>query len=293
MTLPTFGLIQPETLPKALRQLEETPAAAPIAGGTCLLVELRKRAIMSDDLLDLSRIRELRQIRIEGDELVLGATATIADVLDSTAVRDHAPVLYEACRTFAAPLIRNRATVGGNLAHGSPAADTAPPLLLYDAMVELQAHGRKRLMPLNRFFAGPCTTNLRPGHLVTAIRLPIEGAPARWTYEKLRLRQAGAISVASVAVLSRPGDDGGTETRIALGAVAPTPIRAWDAEEALRGVTLSDHVIEVAATIAAEETRPITDIRGTADHRRRGVKILLRRALTRLMEQYQEETDAA
>ncbi len=291
MSLPAFELLQPGTLSKALKLLDETPTAVPIAGGTCLLVDLRRRAASADVLLDLSRVQELRRIEIADGKLVIGATVTIAKLLASPAVERCAGVLREACKTFAAPLVRNRATIGGNLVHASPAADTAPPLLLLDAAVELQAHGRKRLMPLARFFAGPCETRLRRGYLLTAVRIPVlEGTP-RWAYEKLRLRNANAISVVSVAALTVPTGDGPPEVRIAIGAVAPIPIRARDAEEALRGTELTERAIVTAAKIAAEEARPIDDIRGSSGYRRREVEVLVRRCLSRLMKSDGGETD--
>jgi len=283
VTLPTFDLLQPKTLDEALKLLSETPEAVPIAGGTCLLVDLRERSTSADVLLDLSRIEELRRIETVGDELVIGATVTISEILGDPSVAEHAGVLRRACEMFAAPLIRNRATIGGNLAHASPAADTAPPLLLLDTMVEIQADGRKRVTPLHRFFAGPCETHLRPAHLVTAVRIPISKGTPRWTYEKIRLRKADAISVVSAAALAVPSKAGPPEIRIALGAVAPTPVRAWDAEEVLKGRKLTSEAIAVAAKVAAEEARPIDDLRGSAGYRRREVEVLVRRCLSGLM----------
>jgi len=293
MTLPAFDLLQPETLDEALKLLGETPEAVPIAGGTCLLVDLRERKTPAGVLLDLSRIEALRRVEIVGDELIIGATATIAEILDDPSVAAHAGVLHEACKTFAAPLIRNRATIGGNLAHASPAADTAPPLLLLDATIEIQADGRNRVTPLHRFFAGPCETTLKPAHLLTAVRIPISEGTPRWTYEKIRLRKADAISVVSAAALAAPSKDGSPEVRIALGAVAPTPVRAWDAEETLKGRKLTPETIAAAAKVAGEEARPIDDLRGSAEYRRREVEVLVHRCLSGLMGPSGGEADGA
>ena len=282
--MPSFELLQPQSLTEALKLLNETPEAVPIAGGTCLLVDLRERKRAPQTLLDLSRLQELRRIAVVDDVLVIGAMVTIAELLDDPSVRSHAGVLHQACRTFAAPLVRNRATIGGNLAHASPAADTAPPLLLLDAELETQAEGRKRLTTLDRFFVGPCETALRLRHLLTAIRIPVPKRTPRCSYEKIRLRKADAISVVSAGAVALPKQDGPPEIRIALGAVAPTPIRAWDAEETLRGRALTPGAIAAAAKVAAEETRPIDDVRGSAAYRRREVEILVRRCLWGLME---------
>jgi len=293
VTLPAFELLQPESLTEALKLLAETPEAVPIAGGTCLLVDLRERSTSPNVLLDLSRIEELRRIETVGDELIIGATVTIAGILGDPSVAVHAGALRRACETFAAPLIRNRATIGGNLAHASPAADTAPPLLLLDTAVEIQADGRKRVTPLHRFFAGPCETHLRPAHLVTAVRIPIPEHKPRWAYEKIRLRKADAISVVTAAALAVPSEDGPPEIRIALGAVAPTPVRAWDAEEALKGKELTPEAIAVVAKVAAEEARPIDDLRGSAEYRRREVEVLVRRCLSGLLSSNGGEADGA
>jgi len=286
MTLPAFDLLQPESLRKALELLDQNRDARPLAGGTCLLVDLRKRTTAAKTLLDLSQIRNLSGIRIEDNELVIGARATIADLLLDPLVEEHAGILHEACRTFAAPLVRNRATLGGNIAHASPAADAAPPLLVLDAMIELQALGRRRVVPVTRFFTGPCETTRREDELLTAVRIPL-ASHARHAYIKLGQRKADAISVVSVACLQAPGES----PRIALGAVAPRPIRAWDAEEVLKGIDLTQQTAALAAKVASEEAQPIDDLRGTGEYRRREVEALVRRCLRRLVDQQEGDDD--
>lgn len=281
MTLPAFELFRPATLDEALQILAETPGAAPLGGGTCLLVDLRHRKRSVDALVDLSRIEPLCAIRIDDGALVLGAMATIADLLDSSQVMESAPVLHAACKTFAAPLVRNRATLGGNIAHASPAADAAPPLLALDAEVELQSPTRTRRLPIADFFLAPCQTARTDGELVTAIRIPISNGTPSWGYEKIGLRKADAISVVSAAAVR--GQDGGT-VRIALGAVAPVPIRARAAEERLGSGAWSAADIAEAARLAGEEARPIDDVRGSAAYRKRQAEILVRRCLKRVAE---------
>ncbi len=281
MTLPAFELFRPATLDDALQILAETPGAAPLGGGTCLLVDLRLRKRSADTLVDLSRIEALRGIRMEGDMLVLGATATIADLLDSPQVMEGAPILHAACKTFAAPLVRNRATLGGNIAHASPAADAAPPLLALDAAIELQSPAGTRHLPLSDFFLAPCQTARADGELVTAIRIPMGSQVPSWGYEKIGLRKADAISVVSAAAVRRQEDG---RVRIALGAVAPVPIRARAAEERLKGVAWSTADIAEAARLAGKEARPIDDVRGTAAYRKRQAEILVRRCLERVAE---------
>ena len=286
MTLPAFDLLQPESLRRALELLDKNRDAQPLAGGTCLLVDLRKRTTAAETLLDLSKIRDLSGIRIEDDELVIGARTTIADLLFDPLVEEHAGVLHEACRTFAAPLVRNRATLGGNIAHASPAADAAPPLLVLDAMIELQAIGRRRVVPITRFFTGPCETARREDELLTAIRIPL-AAQAHHAYIKLGQRKADSISVVSVACMAVSNES----PRIALGAVAPRPIRAWDAEEVLKGVDLTLQTAALAAKVASEEAQPIDDLRGTGEYRRREVEALVRRCLRLLIDQQEGDND--
>jgi len=279
MTLPAFELRQASSIAETLEILASEPKAQPLAGGTCLLVDARARKIRPETLVDLSRVTELRGIERDGDELVIGAMVTIAELLDSPLVAEHAPVLTAVCRKFAAALIRNRATIGGNLAHASPAADTAPPLLVLDAAIELRARGSVRHAPVAEFLVGPCRSDRRPGELLVSVRIPIRPAETRFAYEKIRLRKADAISVVSAAALHDRGDGA---IRLALGAVAPTPIRARSAEGALKKSGLTPEGIADAARRAAEDVRPIDDIRGAADYRSRAVEVLVRRCLERL-----------
>jgi carbon-monoxide dehydrogenase medium subunit len=276
MTLPAFELLQPSTLEEALDMLAARPNAQPLAGGTCLLVDARARKIHPDVLVDLSRLAELRGIEQDGDASVLGAATTIAELLDSPRVEAHFSVLSAACRQFAAPLIRNRATLGGNLVHASPAADTALPLLVLDAVADLRSAEATRRVPISEFFVGPCCSDRRPGELLVSVRIPFSSAESPFSYHKIRLRKADAISVVSAAALRHPEEGG---IRLALGAVAPTPIRALAAEKILREKGLTAEAVSEAARRAISEVQPIADIRGTAEYRRREVEVLVRRCL--------------
>jgi len=276
MTLPAFELVQPNTLEEALDLLAAQPNAQPLAGGTCLLVDARARKIRPETLVDLSRVAELRGIERDGEAWVLGAATTIAELLESDRVEAHVPVLTAACRQFAAPLIRNRATLGGNLVHASPAADTALPLLVLDAVAELRSSEGTRWVPIVEFFVGPCCSDRRPGELLVSVRIPFSSAKRPFAYRKIRLRKADAISVVSAAALRHPKDG---DIRLALGAVAPTPIRALAAEEILREKGLTAEAVTDAARRAISDVRPIDDMRGTADYRRREVEVLVRRCL--------------
>jgi CO/xanthine dehydrogenase FAD-binding subunit len=283
--LPTFDLLQPTTLTEALQMLSETPKAVPLAGGTNLLVNLRGGRETAETLLDLGRLDELSGIEVSGSDIVIGAMTTVAELRTSPVIAEQVPLLREACGLFAAPLVRNRATIGGNLVDASPAADLAPPLLALDAKLELRSVGGRRLVPIGEFFVSVRETVRRQDELLTAIRLPVPAQGERTAYRKLGLRKADAISVVSAAVKASFRDDGVCESvRIALGAVAPTPIRAWHAEATLKGTELTTEAASVAAKLAGETSQPIDDVRGSAEYRRREVEVLVRRCLSRLME---------
>jgi len=187
--------------------------------------------------------------------------------------------LVQAARVFANPLIRNRATVGGNLSDASPAADSAPPLLIADAEVELMSQAGSRRVPLAEFFIGVRKTQLKPGELIKTVYFPIASPQCKFGYYKLGLRKADAISVVSVAVMLEGQKGRCTRARIALGSVAPVPTRALAAEEALRNQPIGDALLSEAARLAAESASPISDLRSSADYRRRMVAVLVRRLL--------------
>jgi len=300
--LPEFELLMPETLPEALDMLAEgAPDVVPLAGGTNLLVDMRSGRRRLSMLMDVSRLSELRGVRQKDGHLIVGGGVTIAALLDDPLVAQNAPVLREAASVFANPLVRNRATVGGNLVDASPAADMAPPLLVLNAEVELVSREGARRVPLEEFLVGVRQTLRRPQELLMAVRVPLPPPHSGGGFRKLGLRKADAISVLSAAVMVE-GDGGGLpsptsppklggieggrgevycrQARIALGAVAPRPIRAYAAEGVLRGQILTPEVIAEAARLSAEATHPIDDIRGSAAYRQRVTEVLVRRLLT-------------
>lgn len=283
--LPEFDLLRPKTLPEALEMLAEA-GALPIAGGTNVIADLRAGKHEPRALVDLGRLAELRGIRRDDGHVVIGGGTTISDLLRDPLVSEHAAALHEAAAVFANPLIRNRATVGGNLADASPAADTAPPLLALDAEVELASAAGTRRVPLADFLVGVRRTLRRPDELLTAVRFPVAtGAGRRATaFHKLGLRKADAISVLSAAAaVALDGAGRCTTARVALGAVAPRPIRVPAAEAVLIGAKLTPAVIGEAARLAAEAASPIDDIRGSAAYRRQVTEVVVRRLLMQML----------
>ncbi|MBI3126872.1 MAG: xanthine dehydrogenase family protein subunit M [Candidatus Tectomicrobia bacterium] len=262
-------------------QAAQAPGAAFVAGGTNLVPDIlfgRRSAAVA---VDISRLRELRFIEEREGRLRIGALTTVTDLLESELIRREAPPLCASAFEFAGPLVRNRATIGGNLLDASPAADLAPPLLAQDGEAELRsAQGGRRVL-LQDFFLGYRKTAIRPGELLCAVSLRPLGPSGRSAYEKLQLRRAMAISVVSAAVALWMEGETCRQAGIGMGAVAPVPYRSAAAEAALRGRALGEAEIGVAAAAAREEARPIDDVRASAQYRKRMCEVLVRRLLRR------------
>jgi carbon-monoxide dehydrogenase medium subunit len=279
--LPTFELLMPQTLPEALEALAAGgPDVLPLAGGTNLIPDLRGGKHKPGTVVNVARLDELRGIQLENGHVVIGSGVTVAELLESDLVAEHAPVLRQAAGVFANPLVRNRATIGGNLGNASPAADTAPPLLVLDAKVELASSAGSRWMSLKDFFVHVCDTACEPDELITTVRWKAPASRSFGGFRKLALRKATAVSVVSVAVQVTFDDSQRCQDiRIAMGAVAPTPIRAYDAEDILRGETLTPPVIDEATHSACSAARCIGDVRSSAGYRERVTDVLVRRLL--------------
>jgi len=282
--LPEFELLMPETLPEALEMLAGgAPDVTPLAGGTGLLVDMRGGLRRPGVLVNIGGLDELRGVRREDGHVVVGGGVTIAELAEAPLIAEQASVLRQGAQVFANPLVRNRATLGGNLAYASPAADTAPPLLVLEAEVELASKEGKRWVPLEDFITGVRQTACCQNELLTAVRWPLPSPHAVGAFRKLALRKADAIAVVSVAVMVERDEDGRCrETRIALGAVAPTPIRAHAAEDLLRGQALTPTAIAEAAQIAVDHTSCIDDVRASAAYRKRVTDALVRRLLSEI-----------
>jgi len=267
----------PIELPGHLFQAYELLATAasagtplvPIAGGTDLMVaitgELREPPAA---MLDLSRIDALRGIALEQGALVLGARTTYTEIRRSALVREHLPVLVECAATIGAAQIQNRATLGGNVANASPAGDTLPILLATDATVLVGGQRGEREVTASTFFTGYRQTALAPDELILQVRFPLpKGRQVR--FRKVGTRRAQAISKVVMALAWRDvGGEGWSDVRLALGSVAPTPIRAAATEAVLEGAHPTPEVADHAAEALANELAPIEDVRSTADYRR-------------------------
>lgn len=288
--LPEFDLLTPQSLSEALRMLEEHGSdVLPIAGGTNVVVGLRETRSAPKFLMDLSSLEELSGIRRENGHIVIGGGTTITQLLEDPLIAQHGRSLRQAGVTLGNPLIRNRATVAGNLVDASPAADTAPPLLVLDAKVELVSQAGTRQVALDEFITGVNETLRRPDELVVALRWPVPDAQSADAFYKIGLRRATACSVISAAVmLMQDGSGRCRQARIALGAVAPRPIRAYEAEEALCGQPLDSDSIEQAGRLASQASSPIDDVRASAEYRQRMADVLVRRLLNQIVNENTE-----
>ena len=257
--------------------------AAFVAGGTNLVPDVLFGRKQIARAVDISRLDELRFIEEVDGKIRIGALATVTDLLASELIRAAAPPLYESALEFAGPLVRNRASVAGNLMDASPAADLAPPLLAQDGVVELASVDGERSLPLSEFFLDYRKTAVRPEELVTAIVIEPLQREDRCAYYKLQLRRAMAIAVVSVAVSLRMRGNVCAEAAIGLGAVAAIPCRAHDAETHLRGKEIGEAEIEAAATAAADSAQPIDDVRASAAYRKKMCGVLVRRLLKKAL----------
>ena len=270
----------PRTLNDALAWWTDHPDATLLAGGTDILVRLRD-ALVWPPLLDLTQIEELRGIDLHGGRVRIGALATYTQIETNASVCEHAGVLAQAARLVGSPQIRNRGTIGGNLANASPAGDTLPALFVLEATLDLVSATGTRRVPIATFFTGPGKTLLQPQELIAGVTFaPVPGA--RGVFLRLGQRRALAISKVSLALLLTARAGRIADLRIALGAVAPTVIRAPRTEAALRGAALAHPPLDSARAAVQEEAVPITDIRSEKDYRREMCAVLLERALQRL-----------
>ncbi len=291
--LPEFDLYLPKSLQEALECMaEHAPDVSPLAGGTNLVVDLRSDRRAPHTLVDISHLPELKGIRRADGHVAAGAGVTVAELLADPRMSQASPCLRAAASVFASPLVRNRATLGGNLGDGSPAADTAPPLLALDAEIELASASGRRSMPLEEFFLHVRKTRLQPGEIITGARWTAAGENTYTAFQKLGLRKADAISVVSAAVrVDVTGDGEVQKARIALGSVAPVPLRAKAAEDALFGQKLTPVCAREAAELAARAAAPISDLRASAEYRREMVAVLVRRLLEQIAGQIQAKEE--
>jgi CO/xanthine dehydrogenase FAD-binding subunit len=280
------GYETPASVDGTLRRLADYgPGARLIAGGTDLLVELRRAPRPELTLIDVSRIERLDRVWLDDKDWIhIGPAVTHNQAAASSLLARRGIPLAQASAQLGTPQVRNRATIAGNLVTASPANDAIAALWALDARLTLRSLRGPRTLSFPDFYLGVRRTARADDEMVTDISFPALRPDERGAFVKLGLRRANAISVANAALVLAFRGDSVTEARIALGSVAPTIMRAAEAEASLLGGPLSEERIQAAAAVAAQAAVPITDVRGSAPFRREAVRILVRRALETLRE---------
>ena len=274
-----FEFNSPKSLGEALRFLSERGDRTKIvAGGTDLIPRLREGVSPSDFVLNVLEIGELNGIREADQVLHLGATTTHTQIAESPVLQRNCFALTQAAASVGGPLVRNRGTIGGNIANASPAADLACALLALEAEAVLRSEKRIRVVPLGDFFIGPGETTINPDELL--IEVSIRPPRGKCVFRKLGRRQAMSLSIVNAAVCLEMEGKICRKSRIALGSVAPTPIRCPEAEMMLANKEISPELVSKCAEEALRASKPIDDQRAKAWYRIEAGAVLLRRALT-------------
>lgn len=271
-----YAYHRPPSLTGALRLAEELPGARFIAGGTDLMVRLQARAIAPPALISLRGIDELHGVSVDDAGVRIGALTTIAELLEHATLGEIYPVLADALSRIGGPQVRNGATIGGNLCNASPCADSAPPLLVLGAGVRLVGARGARELPLERFFLGPGQTALQPGEILSHVLVPLPATGAAAAFRKHgRVRMDLALVSAAVLLCA----DGGrcVEARVAVGSVAPVPLRLASVEALLVGREIDERLLAAVEAETRAAVAPISDLRASADYRRQLVGVYVRR----------------
>ncbi|MEM3265414.1 MAG: xanthine dehydrogenase family protein subunit M [Conexivisphaerales archaeon] len=277
-----FEYFRPSVLEEALNLMSEYGnSCRVIAGGTDLTIALKNGEIPKA-IIDISNLKQLKYIKEDNESVRIGSLTTFDEIFRSGIILKSAQCLSEAAYNVGTWQIRNLATIGGNIANASPAADSAPPLIVLDSMVKVESSNGRHEAGIMEMFTGPKRSSLKPGELITEIQFR-KNLQSRSSWSRVGRRNANTISVVSVAVKALVEDNVFKEARIGLGAVGPTPIFAERASNYLVGRNVSLNSIEEAASIATKESSPISDVRGSREYRLIMVNLLVKRLLTKVV----------
>lgn len=283
-----FEYLEPLSIEEAVSLLKKYGNKARVlAGGTDLVPLMKEKTVRPECVISIGRIAGLDYIRFDGEKgLRIGALTTLRSIEQSPQLQPKYGLICQAASQMASIAVRNVATVGGNLCNASPSADIAPSLLTLSATTKLVSTAGERIVPLEDFFIGPGATALKTDELLTEVQIPSPPAHTAGVYIKYTTRGGEELALIGVAVLLTLGGGDGicTDAKVALGAVAPTPIRARGAEGVLKGKKIEQGLIEKAAQTASDESSPIDDIRGSAEYRREMIKIFARDAIRQAAE---------
>jgi len=283
--------LEPKTMEEAVSLLSQHKEAAKVvAGGTDLITQLKKGAELPRYIINIKGIPDQDSITYDEREgLRIGALATIHSIEVSPVIRQKFGVLAKAASELGTSQIRNCATIGGNLCNAAPSAETAPALLVLEARLKIVGANGERTVHIEDFFTGPGQTMLHPDEILSEIQVPNPPPRSGGVYLKQTVRKALDLATVGVAVITRLDGDIIRDVKIALGAVAPTPIRARKAETVIREQRLDDALLDEAGLVASREASPIDDVRSSADYRRKIIRVLVGRAIRQAAEQIKAE----
>jgi CO/xanthine dehydrogenase FAD-binding subunit len=282
-----FEYEAPDSLDEALSLLEKSPGARILAGGTDLVVQMKYGRACPAAIIDVKKIPDLNRLEWADDRgLFIGAAVPVNRIVSFPPIASKYGLLHDACSLIGSFQLRSRASLGGNICNAAPSADSAPPLLCLEAQAVVVGKGGRRVIALRDFIVSPGKTVLNSTELLVGIEIPAPPSNSRGCYLRHIPRQDMDIAVVGVASYLVFDPEGGTcrEGRIALGAVAPTPLRATRAESFLQGQHVAKETIEEAANLAAEAANPISDMRGSGNYRRELVRVLTRRTLEKAVD---------
>ncbi len=286
MRLPKFEYLSPQTVQEACSLLSQHGDKAKVmAGGTDVLNVMKERIIKPEYVIGLRGISDLDYIEADADGIRIGALTTLTTLGNSSVVQEKFPCLAEVPGKMATVQIRNMGTLGGNLCNAAPSADTAPILICLGAKAKIVSADGERVVALEEFFTGPGATVLKAGEILAEIQVPNQPDNTAGAYFKMSRVAVDLAIVGVAAVVSLDGKGACSDIKIALGAVAPTPIRAQKAEALIKGKTIDEALIEEAGKIASEEASPIDDVRGSAFYRTEIVNVFTKRAIRQALEQ--------
>ena len=278
-----FKYVSPKTKEEVLEILkQEKSEVCIVAGCSNVLPDIKLKKLSPKILVDITDIQELRGIDKKKDKICIGPLTTIAELINSELILKESKILIQAAQEFADPLVRNNATIGGNLVTASPAADMAVPLLTLDAFIKIESAGEKRKVKLKEFFFEPGKTVLQDDEMIVGIEFEQSDINKNGYFIKLGQRKAMAIAIASVAVNLEVKQNKISHIRVAAGSVAPMPIRLTGTEKYLVNKEIDDKLVEDAMDRVREEVKPISDIRASEEYRRYISGILFKRAFKQL-----------
>lgn len=281
MGLSRFDYYAPETIDEACKLAAELGEGAMfMAGGTDLLIKIKRKMISPKAVIDIKNINELNEVTFDEKEgLTIGSTVTLTAIENHPVIKEKYPAIADAAHATANVQIRNMASVSGNLCNAAPSAENAPVMMAMGAQVNIVGPDGPKSVSLDEFFKGPGQTVLKQGELLTSINVPVPPKGAGTSYQHISARGKVDISAVGVGTMLTMNGDVCEDVRIFLGAVAPTPIMAVNAQNVLKNNKLTEELLQTAGLEASKECKPITDMRASAEYRTLMVAVLTGRAI--------------